>query len=143
MKIDADAGGTVDWDEFTNYMFLQRPDFDENDGENWRFFPPEIVKKSDVGCHHKGDIAHFCHVHQSDKYLTSGHDGTLRIWNAIDLRHVKTVTVSISLQRIKHIVNDPTWRMGDGECLFAVNTTDCDRVFGWIDRVLRNCSRSV
>lgn len=23
MKIDADAGGTVDWDEFTNYMFSE------------------------------------------------------------------------------------------------------------------------
>jgi Ca2+-binding EF-hand superfamily protein len=39
MKIDADAGGTVDWDEFSNYMFLQRAENDEDNVESWRLFP--------------------------------------------------------------------------------------------------------
>jgi Ca2+-binding EF-hand superfamily protein len=39
MKIDADAGGTVDWDEFSNYMFLKKAG-DENDSSAcWRLFP--------------------------------------------------------------------------------------------------------
>lgn len=39
MKIDADAGGTVDWDEFSNYMFLKRAENDEDSAESWRLFP--------------------------------------------------------------------------------------------------------
>lgn len=39
MKIDADAGGTVDWDEFSNYMFLKRAENDEDNVESWRLFP--------------------------------------------------------------------------------------------------------
>lgn len=39
MKIDADAGGTVDWDEFSNYMFLKRAENDEDNIESWHLFP--------------------------------------------------------------------------------------------------------
>lgn len=39
MKIDADAGGTVDWDEFSNYMFLKRAENDEDSAESWKLFP--------------------------------------------------------------------------------------------------------
>lgn len=92
MKIDADAGGTVDWDEFTNFMFLQRSDGDEDDGENWRFFPQDFRERNDFGCHHRAPIAHVLHFEQGERYLTSGRDGTFRIWNAADLKHVKTVT---------------------------------------------------
>lgn len=38
MKIDADAGGTVDWDEFSNYMFLKKADSDES-AACWKLFP--------------------------------------------------------------------------------------------------------
>lgn len=39
MKIDADAGGTVDWDEFSNYMFLKKADNDEDSAACYRLFP--------------------------------------------------------------------------------------------------------
>ena len=39
MKIDADAGGTVDWDEFSNYMFLKKADNDEDSTACYRLFP--------------------------------------------------------------------------------------------------------
>lgn len=39
MKIDADCGGTVDWDEFSNYMFLNKADNDEDSTAAWRLFP--------------------------------------------------------------------------------------------------------
>ena len=98
MKIDADAGGTVDWDEFTNFMFLQRRDTHEDDSENWRFFTQDFGVRNDVGCHHRAPIAHLLHVEQTEKYLTSGRDGSVRVWNAENLKHVKTVMCqSVSL----------------------------------------------
>lgn len=39
MKIDADAGGTVDWDEFSNYMFLKRAENEDDNATAFRFFP--------------------------------------------------------------------------------------------------------
>ncbi len=91
MKIDADAGGTVDWDEFTNFMFLQRTDTQEDDSENWRFFTQDFEVRNDVSCYHRAPIAHLLHVEQTEKYLTSGRDGSVRVWNAENLKHVKTV----------------------------------------------------
>jgi hypothetical protein len=48
MKIDADAGGTVDWDEFSNYMFLQRAESDEDSTESWRLFPMVCIKNKNI-----------------------------------------------------------------------------------------------
>lgn len=37
MRIDADCGGTIDWEEFTNYFFLQRAATGGADGgADWR-----------------------------------------------------------------------------------------------------------
>ncbi|KXZ51188.1 hypothetical protein GPECTOR_13g675 [Gonium pectorale] len=70
MKIDADAGGTVDWDEFTNFMFLQRAQMvGESASENWRLFP---------------------------QYVSCGRDGTFRLWNGSDCRHFKTIQLGSS-----------------------------------------------
>ncbi len=41
LKIDADAGGTVDWDEFINYLFLQSTTSTAATRKEWRFFGPD------------------------------------------------------------------------------------------------------
>ena len=146
MKIDADAGGTVDWDEFTNYMFLQRAEPDEDDGENWRFFPQDFRAKNDLGCHHRAEIAHVLHFEHGEKYLTSGRDGTFRIWNATDLKHVKTVLRPEQLLTVakSHRVDDAQhFGVDNWKCLSATVAPNCSRVVRWRYLVLWNCARDV
>lgn len=50
MKIDADAGGTVDWDEFSNYMFLKKADNDEDSSACWRLFPAVRISRFVTQC---------------------------------------------------------------------------------------------
>lgn len=73
-------------------MFLQKKDAEEEDSENWRFFPQDFREKNDLGCHHREAIEHVFHFEQGEKYFTSGRDGTFRIWNSTDLKHIKTVS---------------------------------------------------
>lgn len=92
MKIDADAGGTVDWDEFTNYMFLERAQT-TGDGatENWRLFPQDFKIKSEASCAHHDQVDSIAFCAPLDKYITCGRDGSLRMWSAGDVKHFKTV----------------------------------------------------
>ncbi|KAG2439805.1 hypothetical protein HYH02_010440 [Chlamydomonas schloesseri] len=97
MKIDADAGGTVDWDEFTNFMFLQRAEMvGETAAENWRLFPQEFRDRNDTSVSHKGLVDRLLYVDFLDKYVSAGRDGTFRLWNGGDCRHFKTLSINSS-----------------------------------------------
>jgi hypothetical protein len=39
MKIDSNVGGTVDWDEFSEYMFMARSDAPADAPDTWKLFP--------------------------------------------------------------------------------------------------------
>jgi len=94
MKIDADAGGTVDWEEFTNYMFLERAqEASGTTNENWRLFPQDFKDRNDPGVSHRGQVDHVFYCEVIDKYVTISRDGSFRLWNGVDLKHFRTVTL--------------------------------------------------
>eukprot|EP00798_Chlamydomonas_sp_ICE-L_P024012 gene24012-9585_t len=97
LKIDADAGGTVDWEEFTNYMFLEKAQ--EAAGvtsENWRLFPQDFRDKNDPGVFHRGPVDKVLYCEPIDKYITCSRDGTFRLWNGADLKHFRTMSMGTS-----------------------------------------------
>jgi len=97
LKIDADAGGTVDWEEFTNYMFLERAQEAAGaNSENWRLFPQDFRDKNDVGVAHRGPVDKIMYCEPIDKYVTCSRDGTFRMWNGMDLKHFKTMSIGSS-----------------------------------------------
>ncbi|KAJ9529394.1 hypothetical protein QJQ45_013762 [Haematococcus lacustris] len=97
MKIDADAGGTVDWEEFTNYMFLERAqEASGTTSENWRLFPQDFRDKNDPGVAHRGAVDKIMYVEAIDKYVTCSRDGSFRLWNGTDLKHFRTMTMGSS-----------------------------------------------
>lgn len=57
-KIDADAGGTVDWDEFTNFMLLERAAAagGDADADNWRLFPSALRDKTPPSAAHHEQV---------------------------------------------------------------------------------------
>jgi hypothetical protein len=42
MKIDADAGGSVEWDEFMNYMLLENQTLNQMKHELFEYVNPQI-----------------------------------------------------------------------------------------------------
>ena len=88
MKIDADGNGSVDWDEFTNYMFLMRapaPE-DKDDDVASQYLPLEFVEADDErpGTRHPDVITCVEYLVGLDAYATGSKDGRWRLWNASD-----------------------------------------------------------
>mmetsp|Transcript_26337 Transcript_26337/g.67097 ORF Transcript_26337/g.67097 Transcript_26337/m.67097 type:complete len:1002 (-) Transcript_26337:5721-8726(-) len=94
MKIDADANGSIDWDEFTNYMFIGRKgdtDLEEVGSDN--HFENMKKEHDDKGACHNGMINRILHVKDIDKYLTGGTDGVVKVWKGTSLSYERTVPV--------------------------------------------------
>ena len=102
MKIDANSDGSVDWDEFTNYMLLEtqaasdmsdrsyqvkyQDAFDKNLGPVWVDPNPKPV-------HHRDMISGMLPIPKQEKFVTYSRDGTVRVWHAGTLAHQRTLRV--------------------------------------------------
>lgn len=117
MKIDADAGGTIDWKEFMNYILLENETLSNMNAENFRYVKSNIDDPSPnqtSRCHQdmitcmivlypdmKGNSKFVAKNADQNKtytnedikkkiqYATSGRDGNIKIWNSA--MKIKTV----------------------------------------------------
>ena len=105
MKIDANSDGSVDWDEFTNYMLLEtqaasdmsdrsfqvryQDAFDKNLGPVW-------VDPNPKSLHHRDMIGGVLAIPKQEKFVTHSRDGSVRVWHAGTLAHLRTLRVSTS-----------------------------------------------
>ena len=97
MKIDADSNGSVDWDEFTNFMFLKRQTTAGDDGPAiWTYGEREAadVNAGEPHANHKDVIVAIAYVGVIDRYVTGSRDGTFRLFHASDFQHAGTFRVS-------------------------------------------------
>lgn len=81
-------------------MFLHRAEADDDDMENWRFFPQDFKDKNDASVNHRDLVEYLYNFSQGEKYITCGQDGTFRLWNAPDLRHLKTVSLIFPIKKV-------------------------------------------
>jgi WD40 repeat protein len=87
-------------DEFTSYMLLQRAAESSTDSTAgaWRLFPedPSRVMGGRPGApgggHHHDQVDRLLSCSQLDKVITCGRDGSVRLWNAPDLTHMRTLS---------------------------------------------------
>ena len=88
MKIDANSDGTVDWNEFTNFMLMENQGhdkmMDEINGPAGSEFETYPVQKGGeiMGHAHKGMIDRIVKLKEYDKYVTISRDGTMSVWQA-------------------------------------------------------------
>ena len=98
MKIDANSDGTVDWDEFTNFMLLENQAAadmsDKSYSERLQEAGPADPNPKHV--HHRDMMDGILHLPALDKLFTHSRDGTVRVWNAATTAHMKTLRVSES-----------------------------------------------
>eukprot|EP00887_Chlorella_sp_A99_P002238 scaffold10.g2238.t1 len=92
MKIDADCGGTIDWEEFINFFFLKRAATGGLDAaQQARLQPHDTWRKDWRGSQHKGRVDAITVCEPLQRYVTCGRDGLLRLWSAKDLAPVQSV----------------------------------------------------
>jgi len=99
MKIDANSDGTVDWDEFTNFMLLENENAGERNQAEGSATLSELDPRNDPNpksLHHRDMMDSIMEVPKVERLFTSSRDGTLRVWKADTMQHVKTVRVSDS-----------------------------------------------
>ncbi|KAL4440619.1 hypothetical protein ABPG75_003620 [Micractinium tetrahymenae] len=92
MRIDADCGGTIDWQEFINYFFLQRADSSAADsGDDWRLHAEDHWRKEWRGAGHKEAVERVYCCGSLGQYVTGRRGGALRVWNAETLAPVQAL----------------------------------------------------
>ncbi|GFR47120.1 hypothetical protein Agub_g8807 [Astrephomene gubernaculifera] len=95
MRIDVNSDGTVDWDEFSTYMLLES----QGSARVREFESTVTMQEAEPSpvpdmLAHKDAMTHITAMRLAngvDRYATCGRDGTVRLWNAKDLKHVKTL----------------------------------------------------
>jgi WD40 repeat protein len=119
MKIDADSNGSVDWNEFMNYMLLENETLSSMKAEHFEYVKSNIPdperKKKDL-CHYdmitwilvlppedESDNKFSNDKEEEDKeqretkqavrYVTSSQDGTIKIWYGSSTKWEKTIEV--------------------------------------------------
>ncbi len=124
MKIDANSDGSVDWDEFTNFMLLEnqgtlnmREHADHSD-----FVPQDFADPNSHSYYHREMIDRIILLDKTQpSYVTTGRDGLIKIWNAANLQHSRTIcnrtgkvetTPQLQQQRqlaMKAVAQNPAW----------------------------------
>jgi len=124
MKIDANSDGTVDWDEFTDYIIhgdstkehgnpqttraatrqRQHADSDSSDmnqdiiGSGIKFVSSHPLTQQhflSTPHHHTLPITCVTYLDKYHQYVTGSKDGTLKLWNAETMQYVRTITFSL------------------------------------------------
>jgi WD40 repeat protein len=98
MKIDANSDGSVDWDEFTNFMLLENQAASDMSDRSYserlsEDSPPDPNPKH---LHHRDMMDGILQVPKVEKLFTHSRDGTVRVWNSQNMSHIKTLRVSDS-----------------------------------------------
>jgi len=100
MKIDANSDGSVDWDEFTNFMLLENQAAADMSDRTYqvRYAEQEApaVDPNPKAAYHRDMVEGILILPKQEKVISSSRDGTIRAWNASNLQHLRTVKVSDS-----------------------------------------------
>ena len=113
MKIDADSGGSVDWNEFMNYMLIENTTLSSMKQEHFSYIKKEEEDKSpfDVDKAHHFNITCMIIIKPQDlmqesastrnatpvkmsvaeykkkvKYVTGSADGMVKVWSGMSLK---------------------------------------------------------
>lgn len=116
MKIDANADGSVDWNEFTNFMLMENKGSAETDDENLKFVKMRYCELAEVPRQHQHKEMIDCILflekterEKNDRLVTASRDGTIRFWSASNFAHLKTVHISQSwINGIAYMPNSNT-----------------------------------
>jgi len=90
MKIDANSDGSVDWEEFTNYMFLGNEDTSDGqqDDASVQYLPPnfDVYRLNNADKHYQKDqIVSLAFMEKSNQLVSASQNGVIRLWHPTTL----------------------------------------------------------
>ena len=86
MRIDANANGSVDWDEFSSHLLYHNHGVTEN-GRIKEYIPSSHQLENRHARCHKQHVSKILIHERANTYWTSSHDGMVIVWNPNTLRH--------------------------------------------------------
>mmetsp|Transcript_26608 Transcript_26608/g.47841 ORF Transcript_26608/g.47841 Transcript_26608/m.47841 type:complete len:974 (+) Transcript_26608:2642-5563(+) len=99
MRIDANSDGSIDWEEFMNYMLLENQSLSVMRSEHCEYYNPKIPDSAmPLRMNGHRDMITGLKIlapsrsSEHPRYVTSSRDGTVKIWNANNLNLMGTVT---------------------------------------------------
>eukprot|EP01065_Artemidia_motanka_P024935 TRINITY_DN29865_c0_g1_i1.p1 TRINITY_DN29865_c0_g1~~TRINITY_DN29865_c0_g1_i1.p1 ORF type:complete len:1608 (+),score=561.90 TRINITY_DN29865_c0_g1_i1:63-4826(+) len=101
MRIDANANGTVDWDEFSNFLLLNQAiasregkpsvEPDSSYDEDYREGDAEAIAAQGKFVDHTDTVTRILVHPRYPRYVTAGQDGTVKYWHSTSLTHERTI----------------------------------------------------
>eukprot|EP01062_Namystynia_karyoxenos_P007408 TRINITY_DN1260_c0_g1_i2.p1 TRINITY_DN1260_c0_g1~~TRINITY_DN1260_c0_g1_i2.p1 ORF type:complete len:1461 (+),score=170.27 TRINITY_DN1260_c0_g1_i2:52-4434(+) len=90
-RIDANANGSVDWDEFSSYVLLDGQQKTQIEERKAGFCTTCDQPQPPVQSYHQDSIS-MCLVHpRAPRYFTCGRDGAIKVWNSQTISLEETI----------------------------------------------------
>ena len=101
MKIDADSNGTVNWDEFVDYMMLENQSkMTMRDEDDRRYFETSVIPDTCPRNCHTQMISRVIFIEKLGAYMTSSEDGSLKTWSSESLACTNSIKVQPLVQNV-------------------------------------------
>ena len=101
MRIDTNSDGSIDWDEFMNFIILENENMSHMKAEHCEYVNPKIADPtaSQKWSGHSDMITKLLIVNPPDnsepfKYFSASNDGTVKIWNGPNMVPLTNINVS-------------------------------------------------
>eukprot|EP01062_Namystynia_karyoxenos_P019020 TRINITY_DN17117_c0_g1_i1.p1 TRINITY_DN17117_c0_g1~~TRINITY_DN17117_c0_g1_i1.p1 ORF type:complete len:1742 (+),score=524.11 TRINITY_DN17117_c0_g1_i1:80-5227(+) len=102
MRIDANANGSIDWDELSNFLLLNQAIASGRDGkpsvepdstydEDYREGAAELIAQQGKFVEHTDTVCKVIVHPRYPRYVTAGQDGMVKYWHSGTLAHERTV----------------------------------------------------
>jgi len=108
MKIDANSDGTVDWEEFLNFLLLENQGLESSNFDQQR--DTLIREKMDCDNYHRNHsnmISSILHFPNLSRYVTGSLDGTIKLWDTASFEIKKTIINSPNHSWVMDLVHLP------------------------------------
>eukprot|EP00484_Ammonia_sp_Unknown_P029258 CAMPEP_0197028102 /NCGR_PEP_ID=MMETSP1384-20130603/7880_1 /TAXON_ID=29189 /ORGANISM="Ammonia sp." /LENGTH=1184 /DNA_ID=CAMNT_0042457053 /DNA_START=22 /DNA_END=3576 /DNA_ORIENTATION=- len=108
MKIDANSDGTVDWQEFLNFLLLENQGLESSNFDQQRdMLVRETMQCENFHSNHSDMISSILHFPNQSRYITGSLDGTIKLWDTSTFQIKKTILNSPNSSWVMDLVHLP------------------------------------
>eukprot|EP01084_Bolivina_argentea_P226841 383113_1 len=108
MKIDANSDGTVDWEEFLNFLLLENQGLESSNFDQQRdTLVRDTMQCDNYHSNHSHMISTILHFPNQSRYISGSLDGTIKLWDSCTFQIKKTIINSRNKSWVMDLVHLP------------------------------------